>query len=229
MPKSNSKRSRVPRSLILRPHSFRRTNAIQLGVNSFSGFTSPSGSTIYGNGLSWCFQLQGTYVLGSTGNNSLVAMPNYAEFTSLFDQYRIKRVHVRMIASNNVSNATSTAGTLVGSAIPLLQLATDFDDNVPPSASTQMMEREDTRYLPMDSNGPKHYQVQPKYKVAASVGGALASLAGASTSWLDTNAADVQWFGTKLWMESQSSAGTQLQTGYIWLYFTYDYEFRTVQ
>lgn len=184
---------------------------------------------MYGNGLSFIYTLGGPIITGSVAFATTATMPNVTEFTSLFDQYKIKRVKVRMIWSNNVSNGTASAGTLTGNANPIVQVATDLDDGVPPNVNTQLMEREDTKFIAFDTNGPKSYSVSPKYAMAASVGGTTASLGAQGSNWVNCSSDTVQWFGTKLWMESQSSAGTQLQTGYLWLYFTYEYEFRTVR
>lgn len=223
------KQQRIPRNPILRAHSFKRTTSFQLGVNSYQGFTTPSGASVYGNGLSFIYTLAGPIVTGSVAFATTVPMPNVSEFTSLFDQYKIKRIKVRMIWTNNVTNSSAAAGTLTGIANPIVQIATDLDDGVPPATNTSLMEREDTRFLAFDSTGPKSYSVTPKYAMAASIGGASATLGAQGSNWINVSSDTVQWFGTKLWMEPQSSGATQLQTGYLWLYFTYEYEFRTVR
>lgn len=201
---------------------------MQFGVNSYAGFTSPSGALTYGNGLQITYTLSGIGFNGNA-NSTSIAMPDFAEFTALFDQYRIVGARERWIWSNNIASASSVVGTLVGNCIPIVQSAFDYTDASPPASNTVLQEREDTEYLSFDTNGPKSFRVKPKCLGALSVGGTSAALAGQASEWIGTNAPTVQHLGHKMYMESQSNAATQLQTGYLWCYVTLEMEFRTPQ
>jgi hypothetical protein len=215
-------------SLALRPHRFTRTTSTQFGVNSYAGFTSPSGATVYGNGLQLSYTLAQINMNG-TANSFVLAVPDYTEFSALFDQYRIVGVKERWIWSNNIGNSSAAVGTLTGNAIPIVQSCFDYNDAVPPATNVVLQEREDTRYLTFDSTGPKTFSVKPKQIGALSVGGATASLAGQTVDWVNTSSPTVIHLGHKMYMESQSNAATQLQTGYLWVYITLEFEFRTPQ
>lgn len=227
--RTKSKRSRVPRNLSTVPHRFTRTCAFQFGVNSFQGFTSPSGATIYGNGVGFNYTLAAVNILGNL-NSSSVAVPDSGEFTALFDQYRIVGVREKWVWSNNVTNASAAVGTLVGTVNPIVLSSFDRNGSAPPTSSTELMERDDTRYLTFDSTGPKLLSCRPVCDTVVGLGGASASaLAQSASPWLNTNGTGVIYYGRKNWMMSQSSSPSQLQTGYLWVFFTLDFEFRTPQ
>lgn len=226
--KKSSTRASVPRDLSTVPHRFTRTCAFQFGVNSFQGFTSPSGATIYGNGVGFTYSLAAVNVIGNL-NSTSVAVPDYTEFTALFDQYKIVGVKEKWVWSNNVTNASAALGTLAGTANPIVLSSFDRNNAAPPTSSTELMQRDDTRYLTFDSNGPKVLSSRPVVDTVVGLGGASASALAQSSPWLSTAGATVVYNGRKNWMMSQSSGATQLQTGYLWVFFTLEFEFRTPQ
>lgn len=224
--RNSALRNYVPRVLANTPHRFTRTCAAQFGVNSFQGFTSASGATIYGNGVGFDYSLSQVTISGNL-NSFTVAIPNYAEFTSLFDQYRIVGVKERWVWTNNVTNASSAVGSLVGTCNPVVLTDSDRNDSAPPTSSTELMERDSTKYLSFDSNGPKKLFLRPNVDIPIGVGGTGAAIAAQGSPWISTAAVTAKYYGRKNWMMSASSAGTQLQTGYIWVFFTLEFEFRT--
>jgi hypothetical protein len=70
------------------------------------------------------FSLAGTNVYFGGVFFFTIAMPNYTEFTSLFDQYKIDLVEVMFIFSNNQSSVNQPATVL-----PLFISCLDYDDS----------------------------------------------------------------------------------------------------
>jgi hypothetical protein len=115
-----------------REHKFVRTSSTWTGdeLNTTShlmvstaanqGFTC---NGITGNDLAMFFSLAGTYLFIGSTNVQITSLPNFAEFTSLYDQYRIDRVEVGFTFSNNVSTVSNPTTTL-----PILGVAIDYDD-----------------------------------------------------------------------------------------------------
>lgn len=164
-------------------------------------------------------------VLAGTSVTVTQALPNYTEFTALFDRWRITNVRLRWAYSSNVANGSSVPGTLTGVALPQMQIATDYDDATPPVAN-ELLQRQNTKYWVLDSNGPKNFSLKPKLIIAAENGGAFSSSTSLNDAYCDCNTPNTDYFGVKCWLETQTSAATQLQLGYIWLYATYELEFK---
>lgn len=61
------------------------------------------------------------------------SLPDYLEFTSLFDMYKIRGFSTKIMALQNNFQATSvggpTGGTTIGSAMTILHTCMDWDDN----------------------------------------------------------------------------------------------------
>lgn len=186
---------------------------------------SPSGSTVYGNGVGFKFQLAQLVVAGNV-TTTTSAVPNYTEFTALFDRYRITNVRMRFHYSNNVAAASAATGTLTAVALPVMQIATDYDDALPPVNTGELMQRQTTKYWTLDSNGPKTYSVRPQVAVPVDNAGVSSSRSLGANLWIDAGSPNTDYFGVKLWMESQSNSGNNLMLGFIWVYVTYDLEFK---
>jgi hypothetical protein len=230
MPRHNKKRSygRVPRGLALQVHRFCRTVSTQFGVNSYQGFTSASGAINIGNGIGIAYSLAGVNISG-TATSITIPMTDVGEFTSLFDQYKIVGVRSRWIWTNNVSNGSAAPGTFTGIGNPVVQSSFDYDDSLPPGSQTVLLEREDTRFWTFDTNGPKTFSIRPKLLTGVLSGASVVAAESSSGGWVNTSTTGVLYYGHKMWMEPLSTPTTQLQTGYLFVYFTVDFEFRTAK
>lgn len=115
---------RLPRTVAL--HHFKRNGF----VSQFGMTTTASGyffGSIFANGLESI-----NYAPSST-----VAMPNYSEFTSLFDQYKIINYTVEIIprwTGLDISGDNSPG-------LPTIYWLYDTDDSTVPSSISDMMER----------------------------------------------------------------------------------------
>jgi hypothetical protein len=91
-----------------------------VSTSANQGFTC---NGITGNDLAMFFSLAGTYFFIGGTNVQITSVPNFSEFTALYDQYKIDHVEVGFTFSNNVSTVSNPSTVL-----PILGVAIDYDD-----------------------------------------------------------------------------------------------------
>lgn len=207
-------------------YRFKRATAFTLGYNGYSGFTSPNGGTIYGNGLGMAFTLAGLLFAGNVTGSGVSNMPNITEFQALFDEYRIENVEIRIIYTNNVSNTSAALGTFQQVALPTMQSVFDEDDANPPTSGGDLLQMPASFYL-FGSNGPYVRNIKPRPANALfTTTGIKAVSTGTSTQWMDTAVTDIQQYGWKAFLEPMGSNTGTLQQGYFNFYVTYTLAFK---
>jgi len=122
--------------------------------------------------------------------HTLNGLDGYAEFTALFDQYRIVEIGVH--ATPGMNTETLAAG---GSGFNA-QLLTyvDFDDASPPASQGEMLQRQNLQSWMWSK--PFSFRYRPRVATAA-YSGAFTSYAN-SSPWLDVASPAVQYYGWKL-------------------------------
>jgi len=199
-------------------YKFKRTCTTTFGYNNYQGFTSISGTANYGQSLGMAFTLQGPQLTSNIVNPGLVSMPSPGEFTGLFDQYKITGVAIKIIYTNNVSNATASGW--VNQALPTCQFCPDYDDNIAVASNTELLQRPETKILQLGSNGPLNLYVKnPKLKIAVATTAGTSNLMSQS-GWVDCDNNTQSFFGYKWWLEPFGPS-PGLQQGYFQMYFTY--------
>jgi len=204
-----------------------RTATWQCGYSATNGFTNATGTVVYGTGLGLYFQLSGVLASGNLVNPGLLNnIPNYTEFTALFDYYRIRGVHIKLVYTNNVANTSAAVGAAAQAiALPTLQCAQDLDDANAPLTDGELLQRPGVKLLQMGTNGPLDLYVQPRYADQILTDAATQpAVVGSRASWLDSNFPGVQHYGYKMWLTGWPA--TPLQDGYFQFFFTYDLEFK---
>lgn len=119
-------------------------------------------------------------------------LPGYTDFTSLFDQYKIKKVVFSLIPK--ISEASLALGATNNSALVNLHSAIDHDDSTAPTSINQLCQYES--YKTTRGHNVHTRVLVPKIELSN----------GASTStpkayqWIDTADATVPHYGVKLWI-----------------------------
>lgn len=203
-----------------------RSTTWQCGYSAVSGFTNLTGSVIYGTGLGLSFKLSEVNGTGNLVNPGVLnTVPNYTEFTALFDYYRIKGVHIKVIYTNNVANTTGAVGTASAIALPTMQAMFDNDDGNAPVTEGELLQRPGVKLLTMGTNGPLNFYVKPNIATNCLTDAGNQPAALAADSWLDANYPGVYHYGFKHWLTAWTAAPA-LQQGYFQFFFTYDLEFK---
>jgi hypothetical protein len=121
---------------------------------------------------------------------SLDQLPNYTDFTSLFDHYSIDRVDITLIPGVNPAQVA---------ACP------DFDDAVTPSGLADLLERQSCKVSVLGPNSYQQFRVSlvPRMPIEGA-GGAGPQMAPVGTM-VDTSDPSMQYFGMKFWFTPTNS------------------------
>lgn len=192
-----------------RPRRFKRRRA----KKRMMGFTrGPSQNTIYRYKRTVTYPaITATDAVVSAGQAfALSDLPDYTEFTNLYDQYRITRIIIRMIpvASTQYNAAPQVYCT------PTIHHVIDYDDANAPTSLAILQEYQNYRRQSM---------VKPfKRSFIPCIGQIIYyNLAGSGYSsrartWLDCAYNAIPHYGFKYWIDAQTVLGLGI--------FTYQYE-----
>lgn len=153
---------------------------------------------------------------------SLSQVPNVSEFSSLFDQYKLTGVRMRITPALTQGISSPLFGTSAALGYSKVHTAIDYDDNTAPTSEDELLEygslksttafKDHTRYI-------KPKLLQQVYRSALST-----SYAPKSSVYLDMATSDVPHFGLKLWVSAPNTpagtAGSISYKIYQTMYFT---------
>lgn len=155
--------------------------------------TSPIYNVTFGQGHCWNWQCN--------------IAPNVAEFSALYDQYRvISLTHTYF----PIYNSADMSGATTKALFPIAWYI-DYDDATPPTSMTQMLERQDLKYT-RDGKTIKIGPYVPRVNTAAYPNPAafIASPVSIKPPWLDCTSMDVKHYGVKVWLDDNGTPnGTQ--------------------
>lgn len=152
---------------------FKRTFTAEQDVYDYTGVTH-----FVGNGVS--------------GNYRLAQLPNYTEFTNLFDQYKIAGVQQKFVYSANSQDPSST------SALPMLGFIHDYDDGTALSSLNDYLQYPNHKVYRMDKPVIKTF-FRPKSALAV-YSGAFTSYAR-NNNWIDVGSPSVEHYGLKWYID----------------------------
>lgn len=134
---------------------------------------------------------------------SLGQLPDFTDFTSLYDQYRINKVVVKLIPK--VTQAVLEGGVaMLNQNLQQVHSAIDYDDVTAPNSISDLTQYQNHR---MSRGNQIHTRVfVPK---ALTTIGAVSS-APKAKQWLDTSTSGIQHRGMKLFIPAPNSTGTTL-------------------
>lgn len=123
-------------------------------------------------------------------------LPNFNEFTALFDFYRIDKVTVHLyprINSNDNPNSYQCLFSVV-----------DYDGN-PPTTLALAYQNENLKIW--NGRQPIHISLKPRILSGALAGAVVVAGGTRQSEWLDCNAADVTHYGLALFVDSLQAGG----------------------
>lgn len=151
---------------------------------------------------------------------SIKNLPDYTDFTALFDAYQIDWVKVVLRAAQNTVDAsqqvygpTGTPGQV--NSIPLLTYAIDRDDPVLPTSSDQLLQYQNCRVRRVLGNTT--IKLIPGFKDQVPAGGPTSVVVqNPRKGWIDMTNPDVPHYGVKFcWSQlfpAGSAAGQQVES-----------------
>jgi len=151
----------------------------------------------------------------------LTNMPGYAEFTALYDQYRIDSATVHFIYASNSGCDVNNAHT---SELPMIGIVRDYSDTTAVGSVNGFQEYEDFQYHRLDK--PFSVSLRPRLATAVYGAGAFTSYAEAPDKlWIDTASAGAVHYGLKFYVENPIN-GAGATRGRLYLWVTYHMSFR---
>jgi len=130
---------------------------------------------------------------GVTANGfsfALSNLPNYTEFTSLFDQYRILQASVSFLPYANSSSSGAVSGSFPG----IIASAIDYDDASLPGA-TDLQQYESYKRNPAFEEFVR--TIKPRVAIAAYNGSTFTGYVNRYAPWIDANSPSVPHYGLK--------------------------------
>lgn len=126
---------------------------------------------------------------------NLTQLPNFAEFTSLFDAYRINKILVKFVPNHNSSDVGVTAQN-----IPNFHSVLDYNDATAPASLNQMYEYANWK---MTRGTAIHKRIfRPTTLDSVDTGsGAVSSSNPQWKQWINTGNANVNHYGLKVGIE----------------------------
>lgn len=125
-------------------------------------------------------------------------LPNYTEFASLYDSYRIDKVVLHFVPTSTVAEPEGTASSSTTSMV----VYNDHDDAVNPSSQADAMERQGHRLINLtnSSRGFIKHTVRPR----AAMGSGNAIMTG-KYQWFDCGVPTTPFYGVKLWIHQATN------------------------
>lgn len=136
-------------------------------------------------------------------NFQLSSLPNYTEFTNLFDKYRIKWVKVTFMPKFSEVDMSNFA---TYKAAPLATVI-DLDDSSNPTATTDLMQYDS--YKVTRGNEVHVRSFKPRLAQAAYTGTFTGYTQAPADVWVDCGSPTVQYYGLKFYLDSTPTAGSQ--------------------
>lgn len=139
---------------------------------------------------------------------ALSDLPNYAEFTGLFDQYRFR--FVRMTFRPRFNMATVT--TITAAIFPNLYTVIDYDDNNALAALNDARQYQSLKQTRFDEDHVRF--IRPRVAAALFNNGSplFSGYGNEAAPWIDSATPDVKHFGIKGLVEPGVSGQTALQS-----------------
>lgn len=198
-------------------HEFTRVCSKNFPISDSTGFFGTNLDVEFSFSLSQVV----AYLSGTLFAN--INVPSSFEFSSLFQEYKIKEVEVTIYFSNNNSSVNTPSNSL-----PLINVV--FDPlNVAATSLTSVQQYENNKVFLLGdgASSPPKFVIKPVpsrlvYESATTNGGSPTS------GWISTSQADVPHYGLKIVYDPLTVPGVPVNIGAIGFYFRSTYQLRGV-
>lgn len=134
---------------------------------------------------------------------TLGGLPNFTDFTSLFDAYRITGIKEKFI----FDRTDSTAGTAgLNTLMPIMTSVVDYDDAAPYASENSYLQYENIKTQRLDKPFKRFFR--PRIAQSAYAGGAFSGyVEGNRKLWLDAASTTIEYYGHKYMIDGSMSGG----------------------
>lgn len=133
-------------------------------------------------------------------------LPNYAEFTALFDQYRITRISISFLPMSNCNILSAITSSDTGNP-GIFGTVLDFDDANAPTTLAELQQYQTFSYQPAVTRRVHRRSFKPRI-ASAVYAGAFTSFANMKDIWIDVASPNVQYYGLKYYMDQYDAITT---------------------
>lgn len=138
-------------------------------------------------------------------------LPNFSDFTSLYDQYKIKKIVFRIerpFTSNALDGGTSGNTSTTNKFIRCVH---DYDGGANLVQEYQYLEYQNVKSYPACGTGPIRITLYPKLQNAVFRNDSFNTYANTTINpqWIDVANTDVNHFGIRLWTPQLAVGNTQ--------------------
>ena len=201
-------RRTIPRGLkVSGVHAFKRMQSFNYSLWTNTGFSASN--TVASGGqyqLGMAFSLGQTEVTSASGT-ALQAVAGASEFSALFDQWKIDRIVVRCMFSNNNSSINSPA-----TCLPVMYTVIDHDGAGFNDTVTGLQQFHNCRVHQLGGGSDKNSVIYRKFspRVGAlgitSPSGATSLLEMAKSQWIDCSTPNAVNYGFKIGYDNSMNA-----------------------
>lgn len=141
----------------------------------------------------------GAAAFGQAIDFQLNRVPNYTEFTGLYDQYCIKGVKVTLIPR---FTELSLGAAQIGNVWSVL----DYDDNATPATVSQLLQYQNLKRTQMNKIHSRY--LKPAISQATFAPAGVVAYTVAKNKWIDVTYDTTTHFGVKLWFDGIPAASS---------------------
>lgn len=208
-------------------YKFVRTTApLTMVATGAAGFLKQDGSVTYGFGIGAKFELSGAVFNATSSAPATVALPNYTEFVSLFDHWKIDNIEMCIrVGATNAPNLT------VNNPFPTFLICYDSDNSTAPVSKEELCQRPETVFWTPGEKNTNVFKKKftPRFALGTSQGGVFTGYSEAlKGSYADCNYPGVDCFGIKIWADFMGQVNAS-QVCPMEIYFKYTLSFKGVQ
>lgn len=158
-------------------------------------------------------------LFGTLGiEHQLDSLPNYSDFTNMYDSYKICGIKKKFVFNRNNADVQLTTA---GAELPMLLTVNDFNDKTDPANENAMLEYASFKQARLDR------PVKRYFRPSILLGDGTSTTSNSVKSrWLSTADADAEHFGLK-WAVNTVSTATGATIGTLKVYTTYYIACRT--
>lgn len=214
--KYSARRSRIPRGITTHKY-VRRCQPFTLTLNQLTGIHKiqnvPMATPTFGFGLGFALD----QVLINSGSINTTITNTYADLCALYDQYKIERVTVDILWSNNDVYPGNSY------VLPTLQTTVDTTDITNPINNTTLTQYSGFRLQQLGSKSRFRHTFRPSVNESTSTTGVSGSVGTISrkSPFLSCDTPDVVHAGYKAFWDLPAGTATNVGDGALQVYVTY--------
>lgn len=143
---------------------------------------------------------------------TLAQLPNYTEFSTLFDRFRITHVQLQFFLKYSPdSGAADPSGNQQNATHPVMYLVKDYDDDSTPSSLNVIREHAKVQMQVMDPNKLVTFNIKPATLSETYRSNVATTYSPQWKQWIDMATPDTPYYGCKFGVENFFGSNQTIQ------------------